>query len=146
MNEKFSVDDFIGPLDNLEHILEMLEEFYLDERFEDMDDAFELIENYKESVSILKRSAGMTLTDNEWLDGHEVKEEQVYYALVKGHELVTDEGDIACKYWNLRVPTGDVLPSNRYSRRGEFLVKMSKSEWNKLGINDSNADFVKVSE
>ena len=104
MNEKFSVDDFIGPLENLERVLEMLEEFYLDGRFEDMDDAFELIENYKESVSILKG----------------VKEEPVYYALVKGHELVTDEGDIACKYWNLRVPTGDVLPSNRYSRRGEY--------------------------
>ena len=130
MNEKFSVDDFIGPLENLEHILEMLEEFYLDERFEDMDDAFELIENYKESVSILKG----------------VKEEPVYCALVKGHELVADEGDIACKYWNLRVPTGDVLPNNRYSRRGEFVVKMSKSEWNELGINDSNADFVEVEE
>ena len=81
-----------------------------------------------------------------WMEGYEVEEESLYYALVKGHELVTDEGDIACKYWNLRVPTGDVLPSNRYSRRGEFVVKMSKSEWNELGINDSNADFVKVAE
>ena len=81
-----------------------------------------------------------------WLDGYTVEEESLYYALVKGHELVTDEGDIACKYWNLRVPTGDVFPSNRYSRRGEFVVKMSKSEWNELGINDSNADFVEVAE
>ena len=81
-----------------------------------------------------------------WLDGFMVGEEPLYYALVKGHELVSDEGDIACKYWNLRVPTGDVLPSNRYSRQGEFVVKMSKSEWNKLGINDSNADFVEVEE
>lgn len=81
-----------------------------------------------------------------WLDGYTVEEEPVYYALVKGHELVTDEGDIACKYWNLRLPTGDVLPSNRYSRQGEFVVKMSKAEWNKLGINDSNADFVEVAE
>lgn len=137
MNEKFSVDDFIGPLENLERVLEMLEEFYLDERFEDMDDAFELIGSYKEAVSICR---------NDMLDGHEVKEEPVYYALVKGHELVTDEGDIACKYWNLRLPTGDVLPSNRYSRQGEFVVKMSKAEWNKLGINDSNADFVEVAE
>ena len=82
-----------------------------------------------------------------WLDGYSVEEEEsLYYALIKGHELVTDEGDIACKYWNLRVPTGDVLPNNRYSRRGEFVVKMSKVEWNKLGINDLNADFVEVSE
>ena len=54
MNEKFSVDDFISPLENLEQVLIMLEEFHLDERFEDMDDAFELIESYKKAVSILK--------------------------------------------------------------------------------------------
>ena len=54
MNEKFSVDDFISPLENLEHVLEMLEGFYSDGRFEDMDDALELIESYKRAVSILK--------------------------------------------------------------------------------------------
>ncbi|HIS17506.1 MAG TPA: hypothetical protein IAC02_02710 [Candidatus Coprovivens excrementavium] len=54
MNEKFSVDDFISPLENLERVLEMLEEFHLDERFEDMDDALELIESYKKAVSTLK--------------------------------------------------------------------------------------------
>lgn len=54
MNEKFSVDDFVNPLENLEQVLKMLEEFHLDERFEDMDDALELIESYKKAVSILK--------------------------------------------------------------------------------------------
>ena len=54
MNEKFSVDDFISPLENLERVLEMLEEFHLDERFEDMDNALELIESYKKAVSTLK--------------------------------------------------------------------------------------------
>ena len=54
MKEKFSVDYFVSPLENLEHVLEMLEGFYSDERFEDMDDAFELIESYKRAVSILK--------------------------------------------------------------------------------------------
>ena len=54
MNEKFSLNDFVSPLESLEQTLEMLEDFYLDERFEDMDDAFELIENYKRAVSILK--------------------------------------------------------------------------------------------
>ena len=54
MKEKFSVDDFTNPLENLERVLEMLEEFHLDERFEDMDDALELIESYKRAVSILK--------------------------------------------------------------------------------------------
>ena len=54
MKEKFSVDDFMTPLASLEQVLRMLEEFHLDERFEDMDDAFELIESYKKAVSILK--------------------------------------------------------------------------------------------
>lgn len=54
MNEKFTVNDFVSPLESIEQVLEMLEDFYLDERFEDMEDAFELIENYKRAVSILK--------------------------------------------------------------------------------------------
>lgn len=54
MNEKFSVNDFMVPLESLEQTLEMLEDFYLDERFEYMDDALKLIENYKRAVSILK--------------------------------------------------------------------------------------------
>lgn len=57
MKEKFSVDDFLSPLENLEQVLKMLEEFHLDERFEDMDDAFELIESYKKTVSKLKEVA-----------------------------------------------------------------------------------------
>ena len=57
MKEKFSVDDFMNPLESLEQVLEMLEEFHSDERFEDMDDAFELIESYKKAVSILKEVA-----------------------------------------------------------------------------------------
>ena len=54
MKEKFSVDDFMAPLESLEQVLTMLEEFHLDERFEDMDDAFELIESYKKAVNKLK--------------------------------------------------------------------------------------------
>ena len=57
MNEKISVDYFVSPLESLEQVLRMLEEFHLDERFEDMDDAFELIESYKKAASILKEVA-----------------------------------------------------------------------------------------
>ena len=57
MKEKFSVDDFTNPLENLEQVLEMLGGFYSDGRFEDMDDALELIESYKRAVSILKEVA-----------------------------------------------------------------------------------------
>ena len=57
MNEKFSVDDFVNPLENLEQVLKMLEGFHLDGRFEDMDDAKKLIESYEKAVSILKEVA-----------------------------------------------------------------------------------------
>ena len=57
MKEKFSLDDFLSPLESLEQVLTMLEEFHLDERFEDMDDAFELIESYKKAVNKLKEVA-----------------------------------------------------------------------------------------
>ena len=51
MKEKFSVDDFMTPLESLKQVLKTLEEFHSDKRFEDMDDAFELIERYKKAVS-----------------------------------------------------------------------------------------------
>ena len=54
MNEKITVDYFVSPLESLEQVLRMLEEFHLDERFEDMDEAFELIGSYKKAVIILK--------------------------------------------------------------------------------------------
>ena len=54
MNEKITVDYFESPLESLEQVLRMLEEFHSDERFEDMDDAFELIESYKKAVNKLK--------------------------------------------------------------------------------------------
>ena len=66
MNEKFSVDDFISPLENLEHVLEMLEGFYSDGRFEDMDDALELIESYKRAVDLVRTIQGRPTVDEEW--------------------------------------------------------------------------------
>ena len=54
MKEKFSVGDFVSPLESLEQVLIMLGGFYSDGRFEDMDDALELIESYKKAVSTLK--------------------------------------------------------------------------------------------
>lgn len=84
---------------------------------------------------------------NAYLTGeYEVEEEQKYYALIKGHELMADEGDYSCIYWNLIVSEGYMFPSDRFSRQDEYLTIMSKSEWNELGINESNADFVKVKE
>ena len=84
---------------------------------------------------------------NAYLTGeYEVEEEQLYYALIKGHELITDKGVSTCKYWNFNTYNSDVFPNNRLSKHGIYLTEMSKKDWNKLGINDSNADFVKVKE
>ena len=58
MDEKFTVDDFISSLENFERVLETLEEFYLDEGFEDTGDALELIEGYKKAVSVFKGVEG----------------------------------------------------------------------------------------
>ena len=54
MKEKFSDDEFVSLLESLEQVLEMLEEFHLDGRFEYMDYEFKPIESYKKAVSILK--------------------------------------------------------------------------------------------
>ena len=67
-------------------------------------------------------------------------ETPLYCALIKGHEL-TDTGRV---YWDYDKSDDSVFISELYSLPDNFLTEMSKSEWNKLGINDSNADFVKV--
>ena len=74
----------------------------------------------------------------------DVEKEKLYYALVKGHELINDEGYWTTKYWKLDTSGGYVSPSNRFSVHGRFLIEMSKEDWNELGIDETNADFVKV--
>ena len=84
---------------------------------------------------------------NAYLTGeYEVEEEPLYYALIKGHELVNDEGEWSTKYWNLWVSGGCVFPSDKGPHYDDFLTTMSKEEWSECGINDTNADFIKVEE
>ena len=80
---------------------------------------------------------------NAYLTGeYEVEEEQLYYALVKGHELCSD----LFKYWNCKAyNSGHLLVGSKYPK-DNCINRMTKNNWNKLGINDSNADFVKVEE
>lgn len=78
-----------------------------------------------------------------WLDGYEVEEEPLYYALIKGHELLDD----VAKYWvHNKYDLEDLFIS--YETRDDSLVvvKNTMKHWHDLGINDSNADFVKVGE
>ena len=70
-------------------------------------------------------------------------EDELYYALIKGHEILSNN----VKYWvcderykqtvfiNFRNPLSDM-----------FTNKLTKKEWNDLGVNDANADFVRAEE
>ena len=80
-----------------------------------------------------------------WLNGYEIEQEPKYYAKIKGHENIASND----KYWNyntdmeeLSIGDSEVHP-NVIS---EYTIKATKDEWANLGINDDNADFVKVEE
>ena len=76
---------------------------------------------------------------------YEVEEEQKYYALIKGHEYIGTED----KYWNYDVEfEGLEIGDNKVHPDvlAEYMLKATKDEWANLGINDDNADFIKVEE
>lgn len=86
--------------------------------------------NKKELIEVILGSRGYRI------------EAPLYCALIKGHELL----DTDRFYWIYDKHEKSVFVSKLYSLHGNFLTEMSKSRWNKLGINDTNADFVKVDE
>ena len=72
---------------------------------------------------------------------YEVEEEPMYYALIKGHGLVRNSS----KYWIHDTEyQGDVFVGHRIQMLPRFKERLTMADWNELGINDSNADFVKV--
>lgn len=77
-----------------------------------------------------------------WIDGYEVEKKPLYHALIKGHE-VSNFYDI---YWNYDKSDDGVFVSRLHPPHDNFINEMSKGDWNKLGINDSNADFKEVDE
>ena len=80
---------------------------------------------------------------NAYLTGeYEAEEEPMYQALIKGHE-VADGYDI---YWNCDKSDCGVFVSRLHPLNDNFITEMSKEAWNELGINDSNADLIKVEE
>ena len=78
--------------------------------------------------------------------GYEVEQEPLYYAKIKGWELATT----TITFWNYRHIIERPILSKLYVGGKEgvdsFKTKMTKEEWNKVGINDTNADFEVVSE
>ena len=102
----------------------------------------ELIESYKQEEDAYSNP------ENGLISGfiedlkNLVEKEPLYHALIKGHELV-DGGKV---YWIHDKNNDDMFISLLHSSYDSFLTEMSESEWNELGINDSNADFVRVDE
>ena len=102
----------------------------------------ELIESYKQEEDAYSDP------ENGWISGfiedlkNLVEKEPLYHALIKGHD-VSNSDDI---YWNYDKYDNDVFVSRLYPSHDNFLTELSKSEWNELGINDSNADFIKSEE
>ena len=97
--------------------------------------------------SVISSPTGSFITDNKKelieviLGTREYRVEvPLYHALIKGHE-VSSSCDI---HWNYDKYDDDVFVSRLYPTHDNFLTEMSKEEWNELGINDSNADFVEV--
>ena len=115
-----------------------------------LDDAFSILRGiyHQSKVAdwVAKENRNSETFARAWLGGYEVEEEPVYYALIKGHDLVNDEGEWSTKYWNLWVSEGCVFPHDKGPHTDDFSIIMSKEEWGKFGINDTNADFVKVEE
>lgn len=80
-----------------------------------------------------------------WLDGYTIaseEEEPLYRALIKGHELI-DTNKI---YWNYSKFDNSVFISELCRPTNYFLSEMTKDEWNKIGINELNAEFIKLEE
>ena len=71
---------------------------------------------------------------------YKVEHKPLYHALIKGHD-VSNSDDI---YWNYDKYDNDVFVSRLYPSHDNFSTELSKEDWNKLGINDSNADFVRA--
>ena len=80
-----------------------------------------------------------------WLDGFAVEEEPKYYALIKGYEKVVSDD----KFWNYCITDESLdIGDNEVHTDdlAEYVLSATKDEWENLGINNDNADFVEVEE
>ena len=75
------------------------------------------------------------------LYGYGVEKEPLYYAKVKGWNLTNNKN----VFWNYRSLLLSPMLSRLYfgDKESNDIVKtkLTKEEWNELGINDTNADF-----
>ena len=73
------------------------------------------------------------------LYGYGVEKEPLYYAKVKGWEHVGTSS-----YYFGYDEDNDSLEVTYLESNYHFAFSLTKTHWNKLGINDTNADFVEV--
>ncbi|MFE2777528.1 DUF1642 domain-containing protein [Aerococcus urinaeequi] len=104
-------------------------------KFRDLaDDYFDLSDDYFGRLYAKEYLAKAILL------GYEVEKEPLYYAKIKGWEV--SKGDI---YWSLIVQEKLVFPQDQSDPR-IHKTKLTKKAWNKIGVNDTNADFEEVGE
>ena len=75
------------------------------------------------------------------LYGYEIEQEPLYYAKIKGWEHVGTSS-----YYFGYDEDNDSLEVAYLESNYRFAFSLTKEHWNKLGINDTNADFEVVSE
>lgn len=99
-----------------------------------------LIEAYKQE------DGAYSNPENGWISGfvedleNLVEAEPLYHALIKGHELSSNE----LKYWNCEAYNLGHLFVGRKEPESRCINRMTKKNWYTFGINDSNADFIKA--
>ena len=71
--------------------------------------------------------------------GYEVEQEPLYYAKIKGWEHVGTSS-----YYFGYDEDNDSLEVTYLESNYSFAFSLTKKHWNKLGINDTNADFEEV--
>ena len=83
------------------------------------------------------------------MHGYDIQVESLYYAKIKGWELIVDERDIV--YWMIDKQKNGLfvgeLPFSSIDLTGDYgyVTKLTAREWNELGVyDDVNADFEEV--
>lgn len=82
-----------------------------------------------------------------WVKGYGIEQgSSLYYAKIKGWEYIGYAHETM--YWMFDKTNNSLYVSGTYNFKfhayGEHNIKFTIDEWNKLGINDTNADFEEV--
>lgn len=84
-------------------------------------------------------SANDEIFATAWIYGYEVEKEPLYYAKIKGWEHVGTSSYYFGLEEDLEILEVTILENNY-----RYAFALTKEHWNKLGINDRNADFEEV--